>query len=145
MKRLMLGAALLASMLVIGALLIPEGEVVTLQGPDSEGNHHATQLWISEVEGQRYLRAINPASTWLARVRMQPELDLLSSDGTAGAQPIHAVIVDDDAVKNALNAAMAAKYGFANSLACAIADTRTAVAVRLDARGDAPRSPVPKH
>ena len=97
MKRLMLGAALVASALVIGAFLIPKGEIVTLEGLDAVGGHHATQLWIAEVDGARYVRAVNPEAAWLARIRLQPNLDLSSSNDEATAsRPVRAVLVDDE-------------------------------------------------
>lgn len=146
MKWLMLGAALIASFLVIGALLIPEGEVVTIEGPDAGGNHYATQLWIAEVDGLRYVRAVNPGAEWLARVRIQPDLNLSSSHGdTTPLQPVRVVIIDDDELESALNAAMSEKYGIANSLVCAFVDTSTVVAVRLDSRGDAQASQAAEH
>lgn len=146
MKRSMLVVCLVASVLVIGALLIPEGEVVTIEGPDAGGSHYATQLWIAEVDGLRYVRAVNPGAEWLARVRTQPDLDLSSSHGdTTQPQPVRAVIVDDNKLENALNAAMAEKYGVANALVCVFVDTSTVVAVRLDSRSVARASQAAEH
>ena len=72
----MLGTAFVATLLVIAALLIPQGEVVTLHTSDANGDLQQTQLWIVDIEGQRYLRAVDPDSEWLSRLRADPNVEL---------------------------------------------------------------------
>jgi hypothetical protein len=140
-RRVMLGLGLIASSLVFGAVLLPEGEVVTIHVDDREGHAHSTHLWIVELEGQAYLRAASAGSPWLERLRGQTDVELVRGEGAA-PQSLRAVIVDNEETARAVNEAMAEKYGISNSLVALFADSRASVPVRLEPRtgGGAPLS-----
>ena len=131
----MIGLAALCAVVVIASLLVPEGEVVTLNVLDIEGREYPTQLWIVELAGVSYLRAGNPNSEWLARLRDRPEVTL--GEDQAGEQPtsyLATPIDDDPEQRERIGAAMAEKYGFADWLWSTIADRDRSVPIRLDAR-----------
>lgn len=128
----MVGVAALCAAVVIASLLVPQGEVVTLNVLDVEGRRHPTQLWIVELDDGPYLRAGDPNSEWLARLRDQPEVTL--GAGQAGEQPTPylAEPIDDDPAQRArIGAAMAEKYGLADWLWSKIADRDHGVPIRL--------------
>ncbi len=129
----MVGVAALCGVVVVAALLVPQGEVVTLHVLDSEGRSHPTQLWVVELDGVSYLRAGGPDTQWLARLRARPEVTL--GHGTVGESPTRyrATAIDDDPVLRArLGEAMAAKYGMADSLWGWLGDRVRSVPIRLD-------------
>ena len=135
----MIGVAALCAVVVIASLLIPQGEVLTLNVLDIEGREHPTQLWFVELAGVRYLRAGNPESEWLARLRERPEVTL--GEGHAGERPTPylATPIDIDPSQRArISAAMAEKYGLADWLWSLIADRDRSVPIRLDPRATGP-------
>ena len=143
MKRIMLGVGLMASLLVVGAVLLPEGEVVAIYALDVDGQAHSTHLWIVDLEGQQFMRAGSTSAAWLDRLRGQADLELIRGEGASAApQPFRAVILEDQATVGAVNAAMAEKYGLSNSVVGLFADLDASVAVRLEARpgGGSPSS-----
>ncbi|MEE3331972.1 MAG: hypothetical protein VX246_13990 [Myxococcota bacterium] len=137
MKWIMLCTASIASVLVLMAVLLPQGEVVTLHTRDSEGNGYSTQLWIVELGSGLYLRSGADNAGWLSRAREFPDVELSRE---AGDTSVLAVVVDDPVVKSALNAAMAEKYGIANRIFDWMVDIETTVAVRLDPREGSART-----
>jgi hypothetical protein len=139
---MMLGAALLTSVLVVGALLIPQGELVTLQSRDIEGVEHSTQLWVVDLENHLYLRAGTQTAGWFLRVRDFPEVGL-SRDAKLGS--FLAVPVEDAAVRAALNKAMDEKYGVANQFFVWMIDTNAVGVVRLDPRAASAAPAPPSH
>jgi hypothetical protein len=122
-------ATLLAILVV--ALALPKGEVVTLETTDANGRPHDSVLWIVEIDGVEYLRSGRPDSHWLARLREHPGAALVR-DGTRRAYL--AEPVDDPAVRRAVNEAMARKYGIADALVRSAVDVERSVPVRLEAR-----------
>ena len=131
----MVGVAALCAVVVIASLLVPEGEVVTLNVLDIEGREYPTQLWIVELGGVSYLRAGNPNSKWLARLRDRPEVTLGAAEAGEQPTPYLATPIDDDPAQRArIGAAMAEKYGLADWLWSTIADRDRSVPIRLDAR-----------
>ena len=129
MKRIMLAAAFTVSVLALVAILLPQGEVVTLHTRDSEGNGYTTPLWIVELDSGLYLRSGADSAGWLSRVRAFPDVELSRE---AGDIAVLAVVADDPVVKAALNSAMAEKYGTANWIFDWMVDIEATVAVRLD-------------
>lgn len=146
MKVPLLLAGLTVGLVVfVTAFGIDEGEVVNLSTVDAGGAQFETQLWIIEQDGHLYLRAGRPAARWLARLRAHPEVKI-ERDGSTSAY--RAVPVDDPATREAVNGAMAEKYGQADRLIARIFDRSQAVPIRLEplgpGKGTDSRHPPPK-
>ncbi len=124
----MLGAGLLAALVVFFALWLDEGEVVTLHTYDASGQEFETQLWIAEMAGDLYLRG-TPDRRWVARLQTRPDVRLERGGETSAHRALR---VDDPAIAAAVDAAMAEKYGLADRIAAALFDRRLAVAIRLE-------------
>lgn len=137
MRLLVLAVGFLVAAVVVGSLLLDEGEVVTLVSHDAQGAEYETALWIVEWDGALWLRAGSPRTQWLERLRVHPEVELRRAGET---HSYRAVVRDDPATKQGVDAAMAAKYGFADRMWGRIADHGDAVPVRLEpqAAGGAP-------
>ena len=52
MRAIMLLVGTIAAFVVVGAIWIDEGEVVTLTTLDADAAAHATQLWVAELDGE---------------------------------------------------------------------------------------------
>jgi len=128
----MLAIGGLAALLVSTALLVDEGELVTLVTSDGQRNY-STQLWIVEVDGREYLRAASSNVHWLARLRAQPEAGLRRGrDRDAPVESIRAVPVFDEALRARVNRAMAGKYGLADRLWGRISDRKNSLPIRVE-------------
>jgi hypothetical protein len=130
----MLLIGLLIGGVVLGVLLVDEGEVVTLYTQDSEGERYETQLWVVDREGELYVRAHFSRAHWLARIRNHPEVEVRRGESR---QTLRATPVEDPELKRAVNRAMAEKYGLADRLASAVWDPKWSVPVHLQ-RDSAP-------
>lgn len=132
MRRIMIGFAALCAVLAVGAILVPQGEVVTLHVLDDEGHSHPTQLWIVELDGLRYLRAASPEVRWLERLRTHPDVMLGGGHGDERA-PLRATPLDADAdARQRVARAMAEKYGLADRLWAMLGDRAQSVPIRLE-------------
>lgn len=104
------------------------GEVVTLHTHD-DGKEAQTRLWVVDDGGFQYLRAGNPGSGWLRRVRLDPEV-VVERNGVA--THYRAVPVLDDPEQPArIHALMREKYGIADRIVSVLGDRSLSVAVRL--------------
>ncbi len=126
---LFLAFAVLCSILL--AHLLSRGEVVTLVSRDDHGVGYRTSLWIIDEEDVAYLRSGRPDSSWLARIRERPHVELIRTGVT---QEYTAVPLWDDRVRTQVNRRMARKYGLANQVIGWLIDLEQAVPVRLEAR-----------
>jgi hypothetical protein len=138
--------------LVLGVMLVPEGEVVTLSTLSPDGLEHETELWVvdgSELPGGGadgvYLRANSERARWLERLRTQPQVALLRG----GAERAYvAQVVTGEVVRASVNHAMAAKYGVSDRLMSWVVDPSASVPVRLvpdPTRESAAREPTEAH
>jgi hypothetical protein len=130
--------------LVLGVMLLPEGEVATLSTFVKEGAPQETAVWVVEGDGlgesgELFLRT-DPHTAWLGRVRANPAVEL-ARDGTP--RPYLAKPVEDDGLRRRVNQAMAAKYGFADRVISAIFDPAHSVPIRLVP--DPERKPAAEH
>jgi hypothetical protein len=132
---------LLCGAVLLGALALDEGEVVTLTTYNGDGKAYETQVWFVEREGDTYLRAHYTSAEWLGRLRARPEVQLERDERQ---QPFLAHVEDDDATRRAVNQAMAAKYGRSDRLVSWFFDVSAAVPVRLEPRGE-PSEAAPAH
>lgn len=140
MRVVMVVVGLAAAAIVLFALWIDKGEVVTLLTTDSNSIIQDTQLWAVELDGVTYLRASNARAAWLARLRVEPLVEVEFDDSS---RHYRAVPLDDPALRSRINAAMARKYGFADRLWGRLGDRSASIPIRLDsadgllsARGD---------
>jgi hypothetical protein len=120
--------------LVLGVVLVPEGEVATLTTFGADGGEHETQVWVVEGNGlpsgepgQLFLRT-GPRARWLARLRANPKVELARGEVNVAYL---AVVEESDAVRESVNAAMEEKYGAPNRLLGRLFDPGTSVPVRL--------------
>lgn len=121
--------AVVALMMGVSAMS-PSSEVVILTSSDVSAQGYETPLWIVEDEGDLWLRAGNPDSEWLARVRANPEVALERGDETLRYQ---AVLVDEDASRERVNELMDEKYGASNTLVSIWGDHSVSIPIRLEA------------
>lgn len=115
MRKAMLAIGIAAGFLVLGSLVLDEGEVVTLLTEEA-GREYSTQLWIVEVDGHQYVRANRPSAFWLARLVANPAVGL-RRDSAAYPEVVElywASLVDDPAVKARVDAEIARKYRLAD-------------------------------
>lgn len=140
-RAAMIGVGVVAGALVLSALGIDKGEVVTLLTTDGDSHVQDTQLWTIELDGVRYLRASNSRAEWFLRLRERPVVEL---EVAGTLTRYRAVALDDSALRSRVNAEMADKYGFADRLWGALGDRSVSIPIRLDpvedlisARGEA--------
>jgi hypothetical protein len=105
------------------------GEVVVLRTTDAAGGTHETRLWVVDDAGHAWLRAGNPASSWLANLQARPEVEV--TRGGTGA-PYRAV--PEPAARDRINELMRAKYGWADRYISALFGRDDATPIRLDPR-----------
>jgi hypothetical protein len=121
------GIALLLAVAAIA--LVDEGEVVTLVTFDAQGRPFETDLWVVDLDGSAYVRAAHPDEGWLERVRERPEVHLLRGGGLV---TVRGVPLEADAVRQSVEAAMRAKYGWVERALLLLRDHSRAVSVRLE-------------
>ena len=90
---ILLGA--LIALVVVGAMSIPKGEVVTLVTTDAEGEEHHTQIWVVELDGALYIRCTSPDAGWLARLRAHPDVSLVRG-GHDGVPLLYRAVTSTD-------------------------------------------------
>ena len=133
MRRIALGFAILvAVVLVWGAteqLAAESGEVVVVRTFDAKGAAHETRLWIVDEGDAVWLRAGDPGSSWLLRLKANPEIEVERGGTTLAyrATPVPEALAR-------VNAAMDDKYGFANRYIGMFFPRGRATPVRLDPR-----------
>jgi hypothetical protein len=102
------------------------GEVVVLETTGGRGEKFATSLWVVDVDGSPMLRAGNPDSEWLDRIRAEPAVALIRDELRTNYQ---AEIIPDYAAK--LNELMRERYGIADQIVSVLQEKDEVVAVRL--------------
>ena len=120
---------LIALALAFGAMLAASelgGEVVTLTTFDSEGKTYETPLWIVQDDGSLWLRAGNPNSNWLERIRLDPKVEV-TRDGETVAYRADIVLERRDRI----NRKMADVYGWADTLIGTMRESESTQPVRL--------------
>jgi len=128
-RRFLIFFSSAVAVLLLGALALPTGELVVLHTVDGQGRDHASTLWVVELDGGLRLRSGSPESHWLGRLKDHPRVTL-ERDGRARAYRAEA---DPDALeRQAVNEAMARKYGLADRLVRRWVDTGGSVPVRLE-------------
>lgn len=103
------------------------GELVTLRTADAMGVETETTLWVVDDAGAIWLRSGNPSTGWLERIAHRPEVQL-ERDGQW--RDYRATPVPGGTER--INALMAEKYGWADTVIGWVRDSSTSVPVRLD-------------
>ncbi len=129
MRQIILVLGILLAAVAIGSAWIDEGEVVQLTTYDARAHPHETDLWIVDVDGRRYVRSDLPGADWLERLSANPEV-LLQRDSVK--EHVMARPVDDPAIREAVDRAMAEKYGFLDRLTDILRDEDVVVPVLLE-------------
>ena len=121
----------LAGILVIGALLLDEGQVVTLL-TQGDGREFETHLWIADVDGQLYIRANRPDADWLGRIDADPAVGLRLKDGI-GEEVLRfsARRVKDLPTRERVTRTLAQKHGFADRVRTFLAKDKNTVVLEL--------------
>ena len=84
-------------------------EVAVLRTFGADGHGHDTKLWVVDHEGQPWLRGGRSRLSWLERIRRNPRVELVRR----GATSLYVASIDETPeVKQEINEAMAAKYGW---------------------------------
>jgi hypothetical protein len=131
LRILLLGVGIVVAFVLAVIIASESGEVVVLQTFDPVGTGYETRLWVIEDGDRLWLRAGDPESRWLQRLRVKPEVELERGGETRSYQ---AVPVDDPDVRTWLNASLAEKYGWADRFVSILGDHSVCVPTRLDPR-----------
>jgi hypothetical protein len=131
--RAFLAVVALGVLIFAGIYVASEsGEVVVLRSWDDQRIAHETRLWIVEADGFAWLRTGNPNSSWLGRVRANPEVEVTRAGET---RPFRAVPVPDPEVRDRTNRLILEKYGWAERyLRASMLTPERATSVRLEPR-----------
>ena len=128
MRRII--ALLILSPLLFGAALLAAseygGETVELETLDERGNSFFTKLWVVDIHEEPWLRAGDPESTWLMRLKVDSEVFLIRA---GERKPYVAEVSEFDGER--INFMMREKYGYADQLISLIHDPEAVVAIRL--------------
>ena len=126
----LIGVLLLLGVVFLGAVMSASelgGEVVVLRTYQEDGLARTTSLWIVEDRGQLWLRAGQPGSAWLARLQVNPDVELERGGRVTSYRAVPMPLQRDR-----INQLMAEKYGWADRLIDLTRDGSVAVPVRLD-------------
>ncbi len=118
--------ALLLVVIVLEVVASESGEVVVVTTTDAEGAQAETRLWVVDHDGSVWLRSGSPASGWYQRMQANPEVTV-ERDGqtfTAQIEPL-------PAMRDAINAEMADKYGWADAYIGMLFGREDAIPIRL--------------
>jgi hypothetical protein len=102
------------------------GEVVILHTLDERGGDYTTSLWVVEDGHYLYLRAGKPESTWLLRLKANPDIEL-----ERGGRRLSFRAWAAPRYRDQVNERMAAKYGWADWLVSHVRDQSTTTPVQL--------------
>jgi hypothetical protein len=126
---LLAGAAIF--LVVVAAMLIEEGEVVTLETSDEVGQAYPTRLWIVEFDGKLYVRG--PLERpWVQRLSLRPQVKLTRNEKTGS---FRAKVIPDPSLAEAVNRAMIEKYGRADGLVDRFFNRSPPAAILLEPTG----------
>ena len=128
MRGWMISFGVATAVLVVGALLLDEGEVVHLETTDREGRHYEADLWIVDLDGVSYLRANDGDLGWLERLRENPRVSI--ERGT-GDETFVATPLEDPRLRSRVDDAVREKYGLADRVMELMSEPDQYVVVRL--------------
>jgi len=102
------------------------GETVELETIDVFGRTFPTTVWIVDAYGDTWIRADDPESVWLQRIRINPVVYVTRK----GVKAEYSAEVIEGFTKQ-INEAMREKYGRADEIVAPLHDRDEAVAIRL--------------
>ena len=105
------------------------GEVVVLRSSGPAGERRETRLWVVDREGEVWLRAGHDGSSWYRSLLRSPEVEVERGDEILA---VRAVPVPEQ--RDAINALMSEKYGWADSYIGFFFSRDRAIPIRLDRR-----------
>jgi hypothetical protein len=108
---------------------VAEVEEIEAITADADGTPRETTVWLAVVDGQGYIRT-SGSSTWGDNVAREPNL-VVRIDGAD--YPVHAVFIEDDALRGRVIETFRAKYGMSDSLVDVFRGSRPRI-MRLDPR-----------
>ena len=109
-----------------GVAQVEEIEAITA---DADGSPRETTVWLAVVDGQGYIRT-SGSSSWGDNVQRDPDL-VVRIDGAE--YRVHAVFIEDDALRGRVIETFRAKYGMSDSLVDVFRGSRPRI-MRLDPR-----------
>jgi hypothetical protein len=124
----MLAVGLGVLAIVAVGLWIDDGEILTLETTDASGQVFETELWVVEHQGALYVRGVRGAR-WVQRLRTHPEVTVVHGNAE---RIYHARPSRDPDTMARVDAAMASKYGYADSLFGRLFEEEIRIAIRLD-------------
>ena len=132
LRRIAIIAGLLAGLVVVAlglSLIASErgGEIVTLRTSDAAGAVHETRIWVVDADGTAWLRAGDPKSGWLSRLRERPEVEV-----ERAGQRASFIAVPQPNERDRINALFLAKYGWADRYIGALFGRDDATPIRHD-------------
>ena len=108
---------------------VAEVEEIETITADADGTPRETTVWLAVVDGQGYIRT-SSSSTWGDNVARQPDL-VVRIDGAD--YPVHAVFIEDDALRGRVIETFRNKYGISDGLVDVFRGSRPRI-MRLDPR-----------
>ena len=129
MLRWIIGLLILSPLLFGAALLAASeygGETVQLETLDERVGAFFTTLWVVDIHEEPWLRAGDPESTWLKRLRVHPEVFLIRN---GERKPYVAEVAEFESGR--INYLMREKYGYADQIVSLLHDPDEVIAIRL--------------
>jgi len=111
--------------IITGTSLV--GEVVTLHTRGADGEWETTPLWIVDASDGAYLRAGDPDSGWVVRLRTNPEVRL---ERAGAVQDVR--LVESPAMQQAISEQMGKEYGWADDFVGMMADRGSSLPLRVE-------------
>jgi len=103
--------ALALAVFVVQGVASETGEVVVLHTLDASGAEKTTRIWVVDHAGQQWLRSGSTESGWYQRLTAEPHVRV-ERDGATGDY----IAAPTPEERQAINAAMRAKYGWRDTL-----------------------------
>ena len=108
--RIVLG--IVAALLLVGVATFVAGErteVARLRSFDERGVVHETKLWVVDQSDGAWVRVARPERQWFARLRKNPEIEIVRHDGAP--QKVRATPDPSTDTKVRIDRAFRQKYG----------------------------------
>jgi hypothetical protein len=111
--RIVFGVVFVLALVAIGLFGAESREVVVLHTTASDRTSQQTRLWVVDDADGAWLRAGHDASSWFQALSARPDVEVERGGETLA---VRAVPSRDAADRARINALMATKYGWAESL-----------------------------
>lgn len=128
-------AGLLVAFVLASAWALESGGVAIIATHAPDGELHSTHVWYAESDGELWLEAGTPESTWFTDAQRDPRI-AFSADRRSGdylAEPIY-----DPGAHTRMRGWLREKYGMRDWWVGLLVDTSNSVAVRLNPAASGP-------